>query len=326
MRVFSQRFLHRFTHLIFLGILIITLISACRGSVEHNVIVSKQLTGNCRTVQHAMGETCIPLNPQRMITLWTTTLANSLALGMKPIASTYYTGEPFPEYLRSKADEIELLGDILQPSLEKILQLKPDLILANSRLSNIYEPLSKIAPTIMQLFPVPPPPWKQELEELAKVLGKEDQADQLMTQYWQRIEDLKQALGNDRHQIQISVASISVEFGIWAYGEKSPVGIVLNDIELQRPPAQQGDFHAIENISLERLSDIDGDVLFFVVRSEEGTEEILQNLQQNLLWKKLKAVQQNRVYFVDSGHWHSLDILGMNAVIDDLFEYLVENP
>ncbi|WP_250122208.1 iron-siderophore ABC transporter substrate-binding protein [Chroococcidiopsis sp. CCMEE 29] len=272
-----------------------------------------------------MGETCIPINPQRIVTLWTTILGNTLALGIKPIASTYYTGEPFPKYLQDQVDGIEFIGNLTEPSLEKILQLKPDLVLANSRLDNIYDPLSRIAPTVIMSFPIPPPPWKQQLIELAKVLDKQEVGQKLMDEYWQRIETLKQALDNRRNQIQVSVASLSPEYGIWAYGEKSSAGTVIKDIGLQRPPAQRGDFYVIENISEERLSDIDGDVLFFLVRGEKGAKEMLQNLQQKPLWGQLKVVQQNQIYFVDAGHWHSLDILAMNAVIDDLFKYLIND-
>ncbi|WP_277127797.1 hypothetical protein [Chlorogloeopsis fritschii] len=72
-----------------------------------------------------------------------------------------------------------------------------------------------------------------------------------MEEYEQRIENLKQALGvgaafpkeNRRHQHVVLVATISSEYGIWAYGEKHHVGKVLNDIGFQRPLAQRGNFY-----------------------------------------------------------------------------------
>jgi iron complex transport system substrate-binding protein len=108
--------------------------------------------------------------------------------------------------------------------------------------------------------------------------------------------------------------------GIYAYGNQSNIARILRDIGLQRPPSQRGDFYTLDNISLERLSDIDGDVLFLL--NQGGvSEEIIQKP----LWKQLKAVQQNQVYFVGY-HWHFLDILAVNAIIDDLFKYLVNTP
>ncbi|WP_268744002.1 ABC transporter substrate-binding protein [Chlorogloeopsis fritschii] len=157
-------------------------------------------------------------------------------------------------------------------------------------------------------------------------LDKTKEADRFMDEYELRIENLKQALGDRRHQLLVSVATISSAYGIWAYGEKHPVGMVLNDIGFQRPLAQRGNFYYINNISEERLANIDGNVLFFLVHGNRRDREILEELQQRPLWRQLKAVQQNQVYFVDAGHWYSMDILAINAIIDDLFKYLVNAP
>ncbi|NEQ28399.1 MAG: iron-siderophore ABC transporter substrate-binding protein, partial [Microcoleus sp. SIO2G3] len=42
------------------------------------------------------------------------------------------------------------------------------------------------------------------------------------------------------------------------------------------------------------------------------------------LWQKLNVVQRNQVYFVGV-HWHYSDILAINAILDDLFKYLVDS-
>ncbi|WP_260675923.1 iron-siderophore ABC transporter substrate-binding protein [[Scytonema hofmanni] UTEX B 1581] len=303
-----------------------TFVSACSINIDQRVTSTKQPVEDCRVVQHAMGKTCIPRNPQRVVTLWIGTLANSLALGIKPIASVYIISEPLQEYLRGKVDGVKPVGSLTEPNLEKILLLKPDLILSNTRLQNIYKQLSYIAPTLVLSLPSPPSPWKQNLEDLAKVLDKEEANQQLINQYWRRIEKLKLALGDRLSFLQVSVATVSKNNTIYAYGEKHPVGNVLNDIGLQRPLAQRGDFYYINDISEERLSDIDGDVIFFLYRGGKDAKKALEKLQQKLLWRQLKAVQQNHVYLVDAAHWHGQDILAMNAVIDDLFKYLVNTP
>ncbi|MFN6476975.1 iron-siderophore ABC transporter substrate-binding protein [Nostoc sp. DedQUE07] len=323
--------LRHLTYLLLLGVLTFTLASACSLNIKHSVISSKQPTENCRIVQHATGETCISLNPQRVVTLWGGTFRTVLALGIKPIASVWIPGEPFPKHLGDKADGVENLGS--EPNLERLLLLKPDLILSNTRLQNIYTQLTNIAPTVVMDLPIPLPSWQKHLEDVAKILDKEQENKQLVNAYWQRIEQLKQALGidvasakeNRRLPMQVSVATVDQTYGIYTYGKKHPTGAVLNDIGLQRPPAQSGDFFTRSNISYENLSEIDGDVLFLSYREEAG-KEALEKLQQNPLWQKLKVVQQNRVYLVDSDHWYAFDVLAMNAVIDDLFKYLVNTP
>ncbi|MDM9379410.1 iron-siderophore ABC transporter substrate-binding protein [Chlorogloeopsis sp. ULAP01] len=276
-----------------------------------------------------MGETCIPHNPQRVVTLWTSTFCSTLALGIKPIAfTTGYPGESLPEHLKDKVDGVKSVGTLTQPNLEKILLLKPDLILSITRtyLDDIYPQLSNIAPTVVMDVSGPPPPWQKHLEDVANIFDKEQEEKQLIDEYWQRIEQLKQALGDRRHQLQVSVATVYQTYGIYIYGAKHPTSKVLNDIGLQRPPSQRGDFFTKDNISQENLSDIDGDVLFLSTRGGKAAQEALEKLQQNPLWQKLNVVQKNQVYLVDSDHWYAFDVLAMNAVIDDLFKYLVKSP
>ncbi|MFQ4141104.1 iron-siderophore ABC transporter substrate-binding protein [Chlorogloeopsis sp. ULAP02] len=321
--------LRRLTHLILLSISTVILVSACRTTADTSITSYKQPVEDCRIVQHIMGSTCIPRNPQWVVNLAADTLANCWALGVRPIASPYPTGFPFPKYLQGKVDQVESVGDYKTPNLEKILRLKPDLIIYDSQyelqLKDIYKKLSYIAPTVVLNTPFPPPSWKVMFEELAQVLGKEEVGQQLMYQYWQRVETIKEMLGEQRTNMKVSIGNTSSEYGIWSYGEKHFSGSVLKDIGLQRPKSQRGDFHYIENISKEKISDLDGDVLFFVTMEREDDKKTLEKLKQSPLWSQLEVVQKNKVYVV-GGHWHNQDIFAINAILDDLEKYLVNTP
>ncbi|NJL57211.1 iron-siderophore ABC transporter substrate-binding protein [bacterium] len=314
--------LHRLTRFMLLGLLTMGLLLACTPTSHMPIVNQRFKTNNCRVVQHAMGETCIPLHPQRVLTIPPDAFANVSALGINPIAAAYDTTELFPAYLQDKIDEVELIGDSTQPNLEKILQLKPDLIIGHAWTPDNYQQLSYIAPTVIPSRDIS---WKQELVELAKFLNKEELANQLMGKYWRRVEELQQAISDRRHHLQISVAGVSPGF-IYAYRDKSPISAVLDDIGLQRPSSQKGDSYYLDNISEERLSDIDGDVLFIVARDgDKGIKEVSEKLSQNPLWQQLEAVQRNQVHIVDY-HWHLGDFLAVNAILDDLFKYLVNTP
>ena len=315
--------LQRLFCLLILGIFTVVVAVAC-NSTEPDTITTAQKPEDCRIVQHSLGEACVPHNPQRVITLYLYTLTNSLALGIRPVASTYVPGTSIAEYFEEKVDGIESVGSWSEPNLEKILKLNPDLILSLSRLESIHQRLSYIAPTVALSLPFPPPSWKEQLEELAQILNKEEVGQQLMDTYRQRVEELKQALGDRRHTLKVSVAGISLEDGIWAYGETHFSGMVLNDIGLQRPPKQQGDIFYTETISQEKIFDIDSDVLFLVSLGRNDDKKALEKLRQNPLWRKLKVVQENKVYFVDA-HWHSSDIFAINAILDDIEKYLIDS-
>ncbi|HIK06881.1 MAG TPA: iron-siderophore ABC transporter substrate-binding protein [Trichormus sp. M33_DOE_039] len=324
--MFTRISWHHFKYLLLLGVLIVILVSACKTNHDSNITSYKQPVENCRTVQHIMGSTCIPRNPKRVVTL--DSFENTWALGIRPIASTIVPGFPMPKYLQGKVERVESVGSYNNPNLEKILRLKPDLIIYDSynvsQSPAIYKQLSYIAPTVVLNTPFPPPPWIDTFKELAKVLDKEEVSKQLIDKYWQRVEKIKQALGDRRNTLQVSIANTASESGIWSYGEKHFSGSVLKDVGLQRPKSQRGDLFYIENISKEKMSDIDGDVLFFVSWEREDDKKTLNKLKQSPLWSKLKVLQKNKVYFVGM-HWHSPDIFAINAILDDLEKYLVNN-
>lgn len=47
-------------------------------------------------------------------------------------------------------------------------------------------------------------------------------------------------------------------------------------------------------------------------------------MKTNPLWQKLKAVQNNRVYLVPD-YWIGSGILAANAIVDDLYKYLLDS-
>jgi iron complex transport system substrate-binding protein len=100
------------------------------------------------------------------------------------------------------------------------------------------------------------------------------------------------SLSRNCEAIEVSIANTASEYGIWAYGERHYSGPVLKDIGLQRPKSQRGDFFYIENISKEKISNIDGDVLFFVSWERKDDKKTLEKLKQSPLWTQLKVFRR----------------------------------
>ncbi|MEH2206148.1 MAG: iron-siderophore ABC transporter substrate-binding protein [Nostoc sp.] len=315
---------HFFSWLI-LGILGFTLVTACNHDASQNISsLPKQPTAECRMVKHTMGETCVPIHPQRVVTLSSCTLGNVLALGVKPVGTTneVYYDENSLTSVKGATKGIKLVG-ISQPNLEAILQLKPDLIVGVDWYKPIYPLLSKIAPTVLGKIDFPN--WEDHFSFVAEALGKQEAEKALVDRYYQRIEQLKLALGT-RYQdkkisfIYIGSGRISID------AKNSFAGSILNDALLPRPASQNIDspYGAID-VSLEELEKADGDILFVTTYSSGG-KEFLAEKRQEPLWKSLKAVRENHVYYVDFMSWAATNMLGTDVVIDDLFKYLVNTP
>lgn len=315
---------HFFWRLI-LGFLGFTLVAACNyHSTQDISLLFKPPVAECRQVKHIMGETCVPIHPQRVITLSLSTLGNVLALGVKPIATTneVHQGEKSLTLLQGKTEGIKLIG-LSQPNLEATLLLKPDLIIGVDWFKPIYPILSKIAPTVLGELNYST--WEKHLTFVAEVLGKQEAEQALWKRYYQRIERLKQALGNRYQDKKISFIYVGRD-RIHIDARNSYAGSIISDAILQRPVSQNIDApYGASPISLEELEKVDGDILFVTTFSNNGNE-FLKKQQQEPLWKTLKAVRENRVYYVDFTSWAATNMLGTDAVIDDLFKYLVNTP
>ncbi|MGJ3251646.1 MAG: ABC transporter substrate-binding protein [Elainellaceae cyanobacterium] len=322
----------RYLRAIALSLLAFVIVTAC-GS---NAVVSESgsLTpSDCRMVSHAMGETCVPNNPQRIVVLGG--LDYALSLGVTPIGSDAVGPDEY--YLKERVNGIADVGGTDAPSLEKILALKPDFILGGDYVNSSYNALSQIAPTVLISYDHSGE-WKDFLMDYAEVLGKTAEAEQVMDGYYQRLEDFQQQMETRTTTIDVSIVRVYPTH-INLYLKDSFCGTIVADAGLSRPPSQN--FTASEanalfsnpiqyEISREKIPDIDGDVVFLwtyghqdeIARQAQTQKE---KLKSDPLWATLTAIQQDRVYEVP-GYWIGDGPIAAHAVIDDLFKYFVETP
>ncbi|MDY6897140.1 MAG: ABC transporter substrate-binding protein, partial [Cyanobacteriota bacterium] len=166
-------FLHIFNYrqikLIFFSCITAFIIIGCgiNTTYENISLNPENTTSQTRVVKHAMGKTKVPLNPKKVVVIGG--LDNVLALGIKPIAATTLDDNNYLNYLESKTKEVQKVGVNGSPNLEKILYLKPDLILGLNWDADIYQQLSQIAPTVLADGDKS---WKEWLTKFAEALGK----------------------------------------------------------------------------------------------------------------------------------------------------------
>jgi iron complex transport system substrate-binding protein len=293
------------------------IVIGCGVSTTPNISSnSDNITSQTRIVKHAMGETKVPLNPKRVVVIGG--LDNALALGIKPIAATTLGDNNYLNYLELKAKEVQKVGVNGSPNLEKILYLKPDLILGLNWDADIYQQLSQIAPTVLADGDKS---WKEWLTKFAQALGKTETAEQLLQDYDQRINTLRQQLGNRLTETQVSLVNFWNNY-TRIYMNDSFAGSIIKEIGLPRPSYQDKDKNH-ENISLELIPQLDGDVIFLILGGHDPSR--LKQFTNHPLWSRLEAVREDKVHEVKSDTWiSSWGMIGANSVLDDLFKYLID--
>ncbi len=275
-----------------------------------------------RIVKHAMGETEIAGTPQRVVVLDTGELDSAMTLGVKPVGSVEAVeGLGFPSYLEG-TEEIENVGTIEQPNLEKIAALEPDLILSSKlRHEKIYDQLSQIAPTVFsETVGVT---WKENFELHAEALSKTEEAKRVEKEYEARIDEFRRAMGDELKETEVSVVRFTPG-DTRIYQKENFIGTVLEDAGLSRPPSQDVEEFALLNVSAEFIPKMGGDVIFVTVYADEK-DTAKAKITSDPLWQKLEAVREGRVYEVSDDLWMlGLGYTAAHGVMDDLEKYLVE--
>lgn len=274
-----------------------------------------------RTIEHELGTTEVPVNPQRVATLTQFGLEYALAVDLPPAAAP--SAETLQvDYLKRRRRELDALstGDATEPNVEAVAAQQPDLIVARSNyIEQIYNELSEIAPTIG--LPVILE-WKKTFRFFARVVGRQKRAEEVLFAYEERVREVRAALGGREAAQSIEVSVVRGRTGgmLRLYVSDSFSGLILDEVGLSRPPSQDGTGGNRE-ISLERTELADGDAIFAWTYSSDEAEA-LGELREDPLWERLDAVRDDRAYFVGS-HWYGTGPLSANLVLDDLERYLV---
>ncbi len=303
------------------------LVTACHHYSSPNLSNEISPASECRLIQHELGETCVPLKPQRIIAVDQIALEALVALDLKPIAI------PHPAFFGSKANllknkitGIEYVGKEPQINLEKILQLKPDLIVGVYGIDpETYKLFSQIAPTAkVQHFQNN---WQTPLRQIGKITNKTEKVEELITQYEQRVKTIRTELGNKLDTLEVSVSRFHGGVQLPEFNSQfSFPGTILKAVGISMPINQRQFIHTPDDIlvtlSLERIDLLDADVLFVAV--DPGATDLFQKYQKTSLWQTLNVVKNQKFYTVDSGYWVHGSVLSANAILDDLAKYLLQ--
>jgi hypothetical protein len=151
------------------------------------------------TISHKFGETKVPENPARVVTVGWNDQDFVLALGVVPIVTRAWFDEydnyPWVQEATGGKGVATMGGDGID--YEAVAAAKPDVIFAvyESVDRPTYDRLSQIAPTVIQSgeYPDEETPWNVQLLLTGKALGKEAQAQALLDEVNAKIDEAKAA-------------------------------------------------------------------------------------------------------------------------------------
>ncbi|WP_426332733.1 ABC transporter substrate-binding protein [Paenibacillus silvae] len=254
------------------------------------------------SIQNEAGETTIIGEPQKIAVLNWQLADFLLALDIKPYAMTNFMGDTKLEYLEKDALEGVIdLGD--KPNLEVLSQSNPDLIIGWESRREIYDQLTKIAPTILTKEN---DDWRKSLQELGSKLGKNKEAEEWLAKYDQKATASMQLLTSKIDPNETVLYMRVMPKVLRIYGSTQSLGATLSqDIGLQYLPQTEA-IQNFENISIEQLPELNPDHIFIQVGrplrgGDQEAKKIYEELTQSSIWNNMKAMKKKQVYTVP--HW-----------------------
>jgi iron complex transport system substrate-binding protein len=310
-----------------ISIFTILLLAACGAGEDEskNTAEEPKEKEESYTVEHAMGTTTLEKTPEKVVILTNEGTEALLALGVTPVGAVQsWTGDPWYDHIAEDMKDVQVIGVESQVNVEAIAALQPDLIIGNKmRQEDIYEQLKAIAPTVFAEDLRGN--WKNNFELYAKAVNKEEKGKEVLAAYDQRIEDLKEKLGD---KVNTEVSMVRFMAGdVRIYHKDSFSGVILEQIGMARPESQNKEDFAEKGVTKERIPAMDGDILFYFTYDEGDGKatEVEKEWIEDPLFQNLEVAKKGEVHKVNDAIWNTAGgVMAANLMLDDLEKHLLK--
>lgn len=262
-----------------------------------------------KTIVHDFGTTELKKVPKRIVILDNLYGEILDPLHITPVGAT--TGQADSQEFSTlfkkqyKDAKVVSVGWQGSPDLDKIAELKPDLILMTGEQEDLYEELSEIAPTVgYQINTDENWDYHETSLKVAEIFDKRDEMKKDLDRVDAReavfAENVKAKFGNQK-LMYLRVTDNDIRY--YAYGH---FGYLYDTYHFNRAETfNPNDMFQV--IDPDKLKEINPDLLIVQADSQELLDNKLKN---NPVWSSLKAVQNNKVIYAD----YSTYMLGFGIV------------
>lgn len=262
-----------------------------------------------KTIVHDFGTTELKKAPKRIVILDNLYSEILDPLHITPVGAT--TGQADSQEFSTlfkkqyKYAKVVSVGWQGNPDLDKIAELKPDLILMTGEQEDLYDELSEIAPTVgYQINTDENWDYHETSLKVAEIFDKRDEMkkdlDRLDAREAVFAENVKAKFGNQK-LMYLRVTDNDIRY--YAYGH---FGYLYDTYHFNRAETFNPD-DMLQVIDPDKLKDINPDLLIVQADSQELLDNKLKNTP---VWTSLKAVQNNKVIYAD----YSTYMLGFGIV------------
>lgn len=277
----------------------------------------------------------VPYDPQRVAVLDMPALdiIDALGVGDRIVGSAKVSIDYLEEYNPDDSDgAIINLGTVKTADFEKVAASEPDIIFIGGRLASAYEDLEAIAPVVYLGVDYEKgivESTKDNVQTIASIFGKEEETDDLFTDFQPRMDALNEVLnGKDVLLGMYNSNALAL------MGTQSQLNMItkelgannLGDTVGEEEKASHG-----EEASWETIVTLDPEYMFILDRStatgsaDEGVKGVREVIENDLI-KELDVYKEGKiVYFIENADvWYTAagGVQALDTMLSDLEEAL----
>lgn len=275
-------------------------------------------TFKAKTIVHDFGTTELKKAPKRIVILDNLYGEILEPLDLTPVGATtgHEGSQEFSTLFKKhyKDADVVSVGWQKSPDLEKIKELKPDLILMTGEQEDLYEDLSEIAPTVGYRINTDENwDYHETSLKVAEIFDKRDEMkdalDRMDAKEAVFAENVKAKFG-DQKLMYLRVTDNDIRY--YAYGH---FGYLYDTYKFNRAQTfNPEDMYQV--IDIDKLKDLNPDLLIVQADSQELLDNKLKNTP---VWSNLKAVQNNNVIYADySTYMLGFGIVSQEAIMNQI--------
>lgn len=254
------------------------------------------------------------------------TTGHLMALNIEPYAAVINHAFPVTERLSRTI----AIGQAA-PDLEKLVTARPDLIVTRRNRHADDSPkeriLDQIAPTVALHYE---DSWRNHLRIVARIVGKEKEADEWLDRYEWKAAVLRKQLGNKLGGQTLLILGVG-QGKLCVFGQRNLGSVLYGDLQLSAP-AGIADIGHFKEIAPDELAAFEADRILLTcfrhdgsTRTDQAVRRQLRGLFAHPQWRALSAVRKGQtVNWLDSRHLYtSYNALSHDLLLDKMNEWLM---
>ncbi|WP_100398716.1 iron-hydroxamate ABC transporter substrate-binding protein [Bacillus sp. FJAT-44742] len=291
------------------------LISAC-GS-QSGSSAEEDVSSSSETITYVSenGPVEVPADPERVVVL-SSFAGNVMALDVDIVGADSWSLDN-PRF----QEKLENVEEVTDESLEKIIELDPDLIIGLSNINNV-DKLNEIAPTVTYTYGNVD--YLTQHIEIGKLLNKEEEAKEWVDDFQERAQtagnEIREEIGEDA---TVSVIE-SFDKQLYVFGDNWGRGteILYQEMNLEMPEkvedlALEEGYYAL---SAEALPEFSGDYLVFSKYSDADN-----SFQETKTFQEIPAVKNDQMLEVNAKEFYFNDPLMLELQLEEFKGFFLDD-